>query len=390
MASSSFAYSPSYGDSLAGYGSGDGYAVSDQYGNYGDQTNSSGVPFYLQQGNQQQVPLFGTSDYYNGGTGSGLIPANQSLGYTNASDSLGLVPNYQSGDNSASFSNGGVNALGQLSGGMSSGGMSSLGTAGAIGMGVGTVVGAYEGASTDTGTSVLSGVASGAVTGAEIGSIVPGVGTVIGAVAGGIIGGIAGFFGSKSKKNQEKKAFQQQEQLAVLPQQQAEANYLQNEGLKQKAISNYASGYTPGGFNYTNALTGNKGGAPSTFKTPSMSPSLPNFNVSPTNVVPGGGDNSLGIAPQSTGNNGVNVNPQYGNNVTNSAGIGNGGLVNPGANTGIPYTPSTMPTAPGFNKDSATNSANLAAYQKSYAQYLTDQNQQASAQALGAYSNFYG
>lgn len=384
--SSTFAYSPSYGNELAQYGDGDGWAVDENYGNYGDQTNSNGVPFYLQPGNQQLIPLFGTQAYYQGGgSNSGLIPADQSLGFTNASDSLGLVPNYQSGDSAASFSSGGMNALGSLGGGMGAG-SSGLGVIGGVAAGVGTLAGAYEGASTNTGTSVLTGVASGALTGAEIGTTVfPGVGTVAGAVIGGVLGGIAGFFGSKSKKNQEKKAFQQQEQLAVLPAQQQEANYLQNEGLKQKAISNYASGYTPGGFQYTNGLLGGK---PNTAKLPSGNPSLPNFNVSPTNVVPGSGDKSLGIAPQSTGNNGVNLNPQYNMNPTNGAGIGATGLIPPGA--GIPWTPSSMPAAPGYSSDKTANSANLAAYQKSYAQYLTDQNQQASAQALSAYSNYYG
>lgn len=375
--SSTFAYSPSYGNELAQYGDGDGWAVDESYGNYGNQTNSNGVPFYLQPSNQQLVPVFGTQDYYQGGgSNSGLIPANQSLGYTNASDSLGLVPNYQSGDSAASFSSGGMNALGSLGGGMGTG-SGGMGVAGGIVGGVGAVVGSYDNATTDTTGSVIGGAVSGAEAGAAFGPW--------GMAIGAVVGGIAGFFGSKSKKNQEKKAFQQQEQLAVLPAQQQEANYLQNEGLKQKAISNYASGYTPGGFQYTNGLLGGK---PNTAKLPSGNPSLPNFNVSPTNVVPGSGDKSLGIAPQSTGNNGVNLNPHYNMNPTNGAGIGATGLIPPGAD--IPWTPSSMPMAPGYSSDKTANSANLAAYQKNYAQYLTDQNQQASAQALSAYTNYYG
>lgn len=364
-------------NTVSSFGDGDGYSLGPEYGDYGTTNTPNWQPPDYTNQTQNLVPLFGSSAYYNGT--SNLVSADQGLIAPSNSQFL--------------QSSGGLNAAGNFSGDsvVNSDGSSLMGGAGsamggvASGVvgGVGAVVGAYDNASTDTTGSVIGGAVSGAEAGAAFGPW--------GMAIGAVVGGIAGFFGSKSKKNQEKKAFQQQEQLAVLPAQQQEANYLQNEGLKQKAISNYASGYTPGGFNYTNALTGNKGGAPSTFKTPSGSPSLPNFNVSPTNVVPGSGDNSLGIAPQSTANNGVNLNPQYGNNVTNSAGLGNTGLVNPGgAATTAPWTPSTMPTAPGMSKDSATNNTNLAAYQKSYAQYLTDQNAQASAQALGAYSNFYG
>ncbi len=53
--------------------------------------------------------------------------------------------------------------------------------------------------------AATTGALSGAATGATIGSVVPGVGTAIGAVAGGIIGGAAGLFGSKKKKNKNKR-----------------------------------------------------------------------------------------------------------------------------------------------------------------------------------------
>lgn len=254
-------------------------------------------------------------------------------------------------------------------------GGSNLGAVGAVAGGIGTIAGAYEGASTDTGSSVLSGVASGASTGAAIGSIVPGVGTVFGAVAGGIIGGLAGLFGSKSKKKEAKQKFQEQEQLAVLPQQQEQANYLQKQGLLQKAISNYSSGYTPGGYQYKNKMFGNQG-AP-TYAMPSNNPSLPNFNVAPPNVVPGGGNNSLGIMPQNTPNNGVNLNPIHGAS----------GLVAP--NSTIQQPPQITAQAPGYTGNTAQDQQNLSTYQQQYLAMLNQENQKSAAAAMNPYVAYY-
>lgn len=315
---------------------------------------------------EQSVPLFGSQDQQTG-QGGMLLPG-ASVGYTNAMDSMGLVPNYMdSGATAASYQNGGINALGELGSGLSaaSGGMS---TAGSVAGGIGAVAGAYSNASTDTGSSVLSGAASGAMAGAAFGPW--------GMVIGGVIGGIAGLFGSKSKKNQEKKAFQQQEQLAVLPYQQQQANWLQQQGLEQKAISNYASGYTPGGFQYKNAFMGNKPGTPG-FATPAPAgANLPNFNVLPPNVAPTTKDNSLGITGQRAPNSGVQV-PQV------------GGMGAPTSSFAAP-PPAQMPAAPSFSSNNATNSANISAYQKQYIDYINAQRQAAAEASMSQYSQFAG
>ena len=322
------------------------------------------------------VPLYGSADYYTGGGNGKLLPG-QSVGYTNAMDGLGLVPNYYDPNaTAASYQNGGVNAMGELGSGLSATGAAGS-TLGAVGGAVGTAVSIYNNSTTDTGSSVLSGAASGAAAGTMI---MPGIGTAIGAVVGGIIG----FFGSKSAKRKEKKAFQQQEQLAVLPYQQQQANYLQKEGLEQKAMSNYASGYTPGGFQYSNALLGSPGGP--RFKTPG-NPSLPNFNVAPPNVVPGSGDKSLGIAPNSVANNGVNLNPQY-NGPTNSAGLGTTGLVTP-QNGFAPPPVVNQPNAPGYTGHKTQDGQNINTYKQSYIDYINSQNQQAQAAAMNPYQQFF-
>lgn len=365
------------------WGTGDGWQ------SYGADTDwgTNGQIDMVQAAAQQQAQDIGTA-------GTGMTQLNQSnieQGTNNQIQDTGILAqntfNSKTTDPWASNAASAAASYAAPGGLDSSGAMGGLGTAGAIAGGVGTVVGAYDNASTDTGSSVLSGAASGAVTGAEIGSIVPGIGTAFGAVAGAVIGGIAGFFGSKSKKNQEKKAFQQQEQFAVLPQQQQEANYLQNQGLLQKAMSNYGSGYQPGGYQYKNKLFGNGGKAPS-YAQPSSTPSLPNFNVSPTNVVPGSGDKSLGIAPQSTANNGVNLNPTYGQAPQNAVGIGATGLVAPTSTIQQPQQINAQ--APGYTGNKAQDQSNLSSYQQQYVAMLNQQNQEQAAQAMNPYSAFYG
>lgn len=363
------------------WGTGDGWQ------SYGADTDwgTNGQIDMVQAAAQQQAQDIGTA-------GTGMTQLNQSnidQGTNNAITNTGILAqnNFnQSNTNSTNswMANAGTAASDYAAAADASGGAmgagGSLGTAGAISAGVGSVVGSYENASTDTGSSVLSGAASGALTGFEIAG-------PWGAAAGAIIGGIAGFFGSKSKKNQEKKAFQQQEQFAVLPQQQQEANYLQNQGLLQKAMSNYGSGYQPGGYQYKNKLFGNGGKAPS-YAQPSSTPSLPNFNVSPTNVVPGSGDKSLGIAPQSTANNGVNLNPTYGQAPQNAAGIGATGLVAPTSTIQQPQQINAQ--APGYTGNKAQDQSNLSSYQQQYVAMLNQQNQEQAAQAMNPYSAFYG
>lgn len=243
-----------------------------------------------------------------------------------------------------------------------------MGAWGAGANALGTAASIYNNSSTDTGSSVLSGAASGAAAGTMI---MPGIGTAIGAVIGGIIG----FFGSKSKKNKEKKAFQQQEQLAVLPERQRQADYLQNQGLLQKAISNYKSGYTPGGFQYKNSLMG---GPTSSFGVPTQPAQLPDFNVAPPNVVPGGGDKNYGIAPQSNPNSGV---PQ------NNSGLGMSGLVAPA--TTIKQPAPINAQAPGYTGHKAQDQADISAYQKNYAMMINQQNAQAAAAAMDPYKAFF-
>lgn len=363
------------------WGTGDGWQ---QYGADTD-WGTSGQIDMVQYAAQQQA-----QDIATGGDGmSQLNQNNIDQGTNNAITNTGILAqnNFnQSNTNSTNqwAANAGTAASDYAAatddtGGAMGAGSSALGTAGGIAGGVGAVVGSYEGASTDTGSSVLSGAASGAMAGAAFGPW--------GMAIGAVVGGIAGFFGSKSKKNQEKKAFQQQEQLAVLPQQQQEANYLQNQGLLQKAMSNYGSGYQPGGYQYKNKLFGNGGKAPS-YAQPSSTPSLPNFNVSPTNVVPGSGDKSLGIAPQSTANNGVNLNPTYGQAPQNAAGIGATGLVAPTSTIQQPQQINAQ--APGYTGNKAQDQSNLSSYQQQYVAMLNQQNQEQAAQAMNPYSAFYG
>lgn len=361
---------------MATWGSGDGTYLDGQYGGYNvdpDDNSNVTIPLF---NSSQNGPLF-AGPTMNSASGQGMeIPSNSQFMSGSDTGTGGAFGNFNGG--SVLTSTGG-DLMGSMDGGLGTG----LGAATA---GVGTVVGAYEGATTDTGSSVLSGAASGAVTGAEIGSVVPVIGTAFGAVAGAVIGGLAGFFGSKSKKNDEKKAFQQQEQLAIAPQQQAQANWLQQEGLKQQAISNYGSGYTPGGFKYTNGLLG-KPSNPS-FGVPTANPTLPNFAVSPPDVVAGNGDSSLGIQGNNIPKNSVNLTP--------GSAASHGSSMAPGQFTGAQNvgfaapTAQTAPTAPGFNSNSTTNNANLAQYQTDYQNYLLNQRGLSQGAALNGYNQFYG
>jgi hypothetical protein len=350
---------------------GDGQYLGPTYGGYDPYASSSD--------DSSKVPLYGSASYYQGGSDGTLLPG-QSVGYTNAMDNLGLVPNYGNPNTTAaSYENGGVNALGSLGSGLSAAGGGSGGsTMGAIGGAVGTAASIYGSASnnTNTGSAVMSGVASGASAGAAFGPW--------GAVIGGVVGGLIGLFGSKSAKSKQKKAFQQYEQAQVLPYQQQQANYLQKEGLLQKAMSNYGSGYTPGGFQYQNALTGTPGGTK--FKTPG-NPSLPNFNVAPPNVVPGSGDKSAGIAPNSVSNNGVNLNPQY-NGPNNGAGLGTTGLVTP-QNGFAPPPVVGQPAAGAYTGHKAQDQQNANDYKQNYIDYIKSQNQQAEVAAMNPYQQFF-
>lgn len=313
------------------------------------------------------VPLFGSSGY--------SLDPNNSLLYTNSSDALGAVPNYSSPTATAeSFSPGGSNALGTLGGSL--GGMGN--TAGAIGSGVSAISNAYNGASTDTTGSVLSGAASGAATGFEIAG-------PWGAVAGAVIGGIAGFFGSKSKKKAEKKAYQQQLEVAVAPQRQAQANWLQQQGLLQQGISNYKSAFTPGGYQYSNALLG--GPTNKSYGIPTKGPSLPNFNQAPPDIVGGSPDKSLGITGNNVPNNGVNLNPGP-IQMPQQQGAYTGNASNPYYGFSQP-APVQAPIAPGFVSDKGQQQSNISNYQQQYQKYVQQQQQQMAAASMQAYQPYF-
>lgn len=339
------------------WNAGDGYSYPDYLS--GDYTSNSGSDY--------TVPLFGSYGY--------SLDPNNSLLYTNSSDALGAVPNYSSPTATAeSFSPGGSNALGTLGGSL--GGMGN--TAGAIGSGISAISNAYNGASTDTTGSVLSGAASGAAVGTEI---MPGIGTAIGAV----IGGIAGYFGSKSKKKAEKKAYQQQLEAAVAPQRQAQANWLQQQGLLQQGISNYKSAFTPGGYQYSNALLG--GPTNKSYGIPTKGPSLPNFNQAPPDVVGGSPDKSLGITGNNVPNNGVNLNPGP-IQMPQQQGAYTGNASNPYYGFSQP-APVQAPVAPGFVGDKSQQQSNISNYQQQYQKYVQDQQQQAAAASMSAYQPYF-
>lgn len=347
------------------WNAGDGYSYPNYLSN--DYAATSGSDY--------TVPLFGSSGY--------SLDPNNSLLYTNSSDALGAVPNYSSPTATAeSFSSGGSNALGTMGGALS--GMGN--TAGAIGGGVSAISNAYNGASTDTTGSVLSGVASGASTGAMIGTYVfPVVGTAVGAVVGGIIGGIAGFFGSKSKKKAEKKAYQQQLEVAVAPQRQAQANWLQQQGLLQQGISNYKSAFTPGGYGFTNSLLG--GPTNKSYGIPTKGPSLPNFNQAPPDIVGGSSDKSLGITGNNVPNNGVNLNPGP-IQMPQQQGAYTGNASNPYYGFSQP-APVQAPVAPGFVSDKGQQQSNISNYQQQYQKYVQEQQQQAAAASMSAYQPYF-
>lgn len=338
------------------WNAGDGYSYPDYLSS--DYTSNSGSDY--------TVPLFGSSGY--------SLDPNNSLLYTNSSDALGAVPNYSSPTAAAeSFSPGGSNALGTLGGSL--GGMGN--TAGAIGSGVSAISNAYNGASTDTTGSVLSGAASGAMAGAYFGPI--------GMAAGAIIGGIAGFFGSKSKKKAEKKAYQQQLEVAVAPQRQAQANWLQQQGLLQQGISNYKSAFTPGGYQYSNALLG--GPTNKSYGIPTKGPSLPNFNQAPPDIVGGSPDKSLGITGNNVPNNGVNLNPGP-IQMPQQQGTYTGNASNPYYGFSQPALVQA-PIAPGFVSDKGQQQSNISNYQQQYQKYVQEQQQQAAAASMSAYQPYF-
>lgn len=309
------------------------------------------------------VPLFGSDPSINSTLIETPTIQSPSIDPSSFSQQGLIVPTTQQMVNS-----GDISLIGNYTGGSN--------VAGAIGGGVSAISNAYNGASTDTTGSVLSGAASGAAAGAYFGPI--------GMAAGAIIGGIVGFFGSKSKKKAEQKAFQQKEQLAVLPYQQEQANYLQKQGLLQQAIGNYKSAYTPGGYQFTNSLLG--GPTNKMYGVPTAAPSLPNFNQAPPNVVPGSGDKSLGINGYSLPNNGVNLNP--GAIQPPGQGQYTGGATNPYYGFTQP-APVQAPTAPSFVKDPAQQQAVLSDYQKQYQQYVQQQQQQMAAASMQAYQPYF-
>jgi len=249
--------------------------------------------------------------------------------------------------------------------------------AGAIGSGVSAISNAYNGASTDTTGSVLSGAASGAAAGAYFGPI--------GMAAGAIIGGIVGFFGSKSKKKAEKKAYQQQLEVAVAPQRQAQANWLQQQGLLQQGISNYKSAFTPGGYQYSNALLG--GPTNKSYGIPTKGPSLPNFNQAPPDIVGGSPDKSLGITGNNVPNNGVNLNPGP-IQMPQQQGAYTGNASNPYYGFSQP-APVQAPIAPGFVSDKGQQQSNISNYQQQYQKYVQQQQQQMAAASMQAYQPYF-
>lgn len=249
---------------------------------------------------------------------------------------------------------------------------------GTVGAGVGGLIGSYNNATTDTGSSVLGGAASGAASGAAIGSVVPGIGTAVGAVVGGILGGLGGLFGSSSKKKAAQKAYQQQLEASIAPYKQQQANYLQNQGLLQKAISNYGSAYKAGGQSFTNPMLKNKAGAPFTYGQPTGTPSLPDFGQGPSDVATGK------MADPTKG-----INPLW-------QGQSQGNLLQGQKQPDTPnysFTPPAavaQPNAPGWSGNQGTDQSNLNAYQQAYIAYLNSQNQQRAASAVGNYSQFFG
>lgn len=304
------------------------------------------------------VPLFGSDS----SSDSPLI-ATPTIDPSSFSQQGLIVPTTQQMVNS-----GDISLIGNYTGGN---------TAGAIGGGVSAISNAYNGASTDTTGSVLSGAASGAAAGAYFGPI--------GMAAGAIIGGIAGFFGSKSKKKAEKKAYQQQLEAAVAPQRQAQANWLQQQGLLQQGISNYKSAFTPGGYGFTNSLLG--GPTNKSYGIPTKGPSLPNFNQAPPDIVGGGPDKSLGITGNNVPNNGVNLNPGP-IQMPQQQGAYTGNASNPYYGFTQP-APVQAPTAPGFVSDKGQQQSNISNYQQQYQKYVQEQQQQAAAASMSAYQPYF-
>lgn len=107
----------------------------------------------------------------------------------------------------------------------------------------GALYGGYQNASTDSTGSVLGGAASGAMAGASFGPV--------GMVVGGVLGAISGYFGSKGKKKQQKKAFEQQKELAVAQIQEQEKNYQTHQKQLGDALGKYSDAQP---YEYQNAL----------------------------------------------------------------------------------------------------------------------------------------
>jgi len=302
-----------------------------------------------------------TSDYlvnlpdYASGGGAGLS-SGYSGGVNTAYKSLiqpDVTPapavNYGSGSNSASLGQGISIPTSVADGSMY----------GAIGGGVGAIAGAYNGASEDTGSSVLSGAASGAAAGT---AIMPGWGTAIGAV----IGGIAGYFGSKSKKKKANQDFQNALTLQTASQQQAQANYLQKEKLTQAAMTPYAQGYTPRGYQYKNNLFGGAKQNNSFAQPGSGQLNIP--DAPPQLTSPGLGKPLTTNMPQPSYSPGPMAVP------TNTFNV----------------APPTTPVKPQYQSGNAgANQANISEYARQLALSDYQKNQQAAADAMNPYSAYF-
>lgn len=292
---------------------------------------------------------------YYGGNDTPIDQRYRSL-LTDSIDVSNPTPNYGSGGNTLGAA---TSILG-----------ATAGNSGAVwGAALGTASDIYNNSTTDTAGSVLGGVGSGAATGAMVGTyIFPGVGTAVGAVAGGIIGGIIGLFGSKSKKKQAKQEYQAKIQEAIAPQQQAQANWLQQQGLTSAAISPYGKGYTPGGFQFKNSLIGGN-----------------------TSNIPQPQSGSLQLPSGPPTGNVNKVGGSINWNIPNASFVPSGGtgMMTPPSTSFAPPSDPSLPMMPKWSGNKSKDQANANAYAAAMAEYYNNQRLQASGAALGNYSPFF-
>lgn len=184
----------------------------------------------------------------------------------------------------------------------------------------GSIAGSYNNATTSSGGSTLSGAASGAIAGYEVGG-------GWGALVGGIIGGLSGLFGSKSKKKDDKKAYEREYALRIAQLKEEEAQYQRKQAATSAALSNYSQ------FSNQSPYTGGILGAT-------------------------GSPNVLGQRPQAA--------PQQA----------------PPANF------AQAPTMPTYTSDPTGQQANLQTGALQYQAFLQQQQQQQAANALNAYGQY--